>query len=445
VRRFRAASDLDRALARNVVLVSLFVAIAGVARLMQEMVIAWKFGAGAAVDAYYFVFAFLNWPVGVWSSVLVVLLVPTEARARRRSTAELTRFRSELLGLTLVTSCVVTVAAVVALGGLLQGGSFALSTHVREAAVAAVPVLAWLVPLGLPIGLLSTWILAAGRQTNTLVEATPAAVVIVFLLAAPEPTLGVLLWGTAAGFAMRLLVLGVLLGWRHEVPRPRLSFSAVAWNGFWRGGAAMVVGQVLLTITVLVDQVFAARLGDGAVATLAYANRIILMVQALTALVAQRASLPLLAESFADGGGQARRALPRWTLGMFVGGTSLAAAGWLLADPLVALLFERGAFSPADTARVSEVLVFGLVQLPFYLAGLVYVSAIAAQGHPALVGFAGVFGCVMKLTANWLFFPALELRGLQLATAVMYLSTFLFLHFASRPLAQAARRRSEGG
>jgi peptidoglycan biosynthesis protein MviN/MurJ (putative lipid II flippase) len=306
MRRLRALSDLDRALARNVLLVSLFVAIAGVARLGQEMAIAWKFGAGAEVDAYYFVSTFLNWPVGVWFSVLVVVVVPTEATLRRKGPGELMQFRSELFGLTLAAALVVTLVTLAAFGGLLYAGRLGLSHDVQDAAVATLPALAWLVPLGLPIGLLSAWIIAAGRHTNTLIEATPAIVVIVLLIAVPGPTFAVLLWGTAIGFAARLLVLGALLRWRNEMPRPRLAFAASAWAGFWKSSAAMVTGQVLITMTALVDQLFAARLGEGAVATLAYANRVILMVQALTALVAQRASLPLLAESFASGGAQDR-------------------------------------------------------------------------------------------------------------------------------------------
>lgn len=440
VDRLRLTNDLDRALARNVVLVTIFVAIAGVARLAQEMVIAWKFGTGAAVDAYYLVFTFLNWPVTVWFSVLVVVVVPIEARARRLGAGELTRFRSELFGLTLVASLAVTIAAVTTVHGLLQAGRFALSANAREAAVSTVPALAWLVPLGLPIGLLSTWILAAGRHTNTLVEATPALVIIAFLWAAPEPTLGVLVWGTAAGFAARLLVLALLLWWRNEIARPRLSFGSAAWHGFWRSSSAILAGQILMTTTVLVDQVFAARLGEGAVATLAYANRIILMVQALAALVAQRASLLVLAESFVEGGTQAHNAVPRWVLGMFIAGTTIAACGWLLAEPLVGLLFERGQFSPENTARVSNVLVFGLVQLPFFLAGLVYVSALAAQGRQTTIGLAAVAACAVKLTANWLLFPLLGLRGLQLATAAMYVCTFSIFHFASARPAQGARR-----
>ena len=256
---------------------------------------------------------------------------------------------------------------------------------------------------------------------------------------APQASIDALLWGTAVGFAARLVVLTVLLGWRNEIPRPRLSFGSSAWRSFWRGSSAILAGQILMTTTVLIDQAFAARLGDGAVATLAYANRIILMVQALTALIAQRASLPVLSESFADGGVQARTTVPRWALTMLLGGAALAAVGWLLAEPLIGMLFEHGRFLAADTARVSEVLAFGVIQLPFYLAGLIYVSALAAQGRQGIIGLAAVAACAVKLTANWLLYPVLELRGIQLATAAMYLCTLSIFHLASRRPAAGRR------
>jgi peptidoglycan biosynthesis protein MviN/MurJ (putative lipid II flippase) len=437
IHRLRAMSDLDRALARNVALVGVFVGIAGVARLAQEMAVAWRFGTGPAVDAYYFVLTFLNWPVGVWFSVLVAVIVPVEARLRREGSDALMRFRAELYGLTLAASLAVTLLTLAVFGGALHAGVLRVPERVREDAMAALPALAWVVLLGLPIGLLSTWIIAAGRQTNTLLEATPALVVVLVLLAVPEPTFVLLLWGTTAGFVVRLVLLQLVLRSRAEVPRPRFGFSAEAWSTFWKSSAAMVIGQVLLTLTALLDQLFAARLGEGGVATLAYANRIILMVQALTALVAQRASLPLLAESFAAGGEQTHRSVPRWTLAMLLGGTVLAVIGSALAVPVVTLLFERGHFSAADTARVSEVLVYGLVQLPFYLAGLVYVSVLVAQGRQSVLMWAGALGCGVKLAANWLLFPVLGLSGLQLATAAMYLSTLSLLYWAS---ARPARR-----
>jgi peptidoglycan biosynthesis protein MviN/MurJ (putative lipid II flippase) len=429
--RLRALGELDRALARNVLLLGLFVAVSGAAKLAQEMVIAWKYGASADVDAYYFVSTFLNWPVGIWFSVLVTVVVPLEAGLRRQGADEVPRFRAELLGFTLSASIVVTLVAVGAFGPLLAAGMLGLGRNAQQSATSALPVLAWLVPLGLPIGLCSAWIIAAGRHTNTLLEGVPATVVIGVLLVATRPGIEVLLWATAAGVALRLIVLGALLRRRGELPRPRFAFAATAWGSFWRASAAMVVGQVLITVTALVDQLFAARLGEGAVATLSYANRIILMAQALMALIVQRATLPLLAESFQRGAAQARRALPRWTGAMFLCGAVLAGLGWLLATPLIALLFERGAFTPDDTARVSQVLAWGLLQMPFYLAGLVYVSFFAAQSLQAKIALAAAIGCATKLAANALLVPRMGLSGLQLATAAMYLGTFLFLHWTS--------------
>jgi hypothetical protein len=52
---------------------------------------------------------------------------------------------------------------------------------------------------------------------------------------------------------------------------------------------------------------------------------------------------------------------------------------WPLADWVVKLLFQRGAFSEANTAQVAELLQLLLLQVPFYFFGLVMVSALSSR------------------------------------------------------------------
>ena len=50
--------------------VALFVLLGSLVRAGKEMAIAYRYGVSAEVDAYLFVFNLVNWPVGVWFSVL---------------------------------------------------------------------------------------------------------------------------------------------------------------------------------------------------------------------------------------------------------------------------------------------------------------------------------------------------------------------------------------
>ena len=64
-----------QAIARGMVLVVLFVFFGKLAGAAKEVAIAWRYGVSEEVDAYLLVLNLVSWPVGVWFSVLTVVLV----------------------------------------------------------------------------------------------------------------------------------------------------------------------------------------------------------------------------------------------------------------------------------------------------------------------------------------------------------------------------------
>lgn len=115
----------------------------------------------------------------------------------------------------------------------------------------------------------------------------------------------------------------------------------------------------------------------------------------LSALVIGRAMLPVLSD--AGNARDVRILAQRWS--QLLALTGLIA--WLMllvvGKPLVALLFERGAFSAHDTAAVSGVLIVLAAQLPFYLGGIVLVQGIGAIRKSSVLFIAAVIGLFTKL------------------------------------------------
>ena len=73
----------------------------------------------------------------------------------------------------------------------------------------------------------------------------------------------------------------------------RLCHRSAEWRSLYSGVLLMGLGQLLITATIPIDQGFAARLGEGSVATLGYANRIVTLFDGLGTIVAGRALLPV--------------------------------------------------------------------------------------------------------------------------------------------------------
>jgi putative peptidoglycan lipid II flippase len=429
IRRHFANPDSEhRQIAQGFLWISLFVFIGKLAGASKEMAIAWRYGVSPKVDAYVFLFNLISWPVSIWFSILTVVLVPLVASLNRNTPVELPRFKAELLGLTLLFGAALGVLAWLGMPALLRSGWLQLSGQAFEDALELSSGLALLAPFGVLISLFSAWMLAEGKHRNTLLEAIPALTLLGFLVfpsgLMPEP----LLWGSVAGFALHMAALSIPLHQRGQLPAVQFLQRSPAWQMFWSGIGIMAVGQVLTSITTLIDQFFAVGLNTGALSTLSYANRILALVLGLGATAIGRATLPIFSEAQASGSITINQLALHWSKLMFVFGLVVLCIGWVAAPWGVSLLFQRGAFTAQDAQAVTQLLRLMLIQVPFYYAGLVLVSALAAKKRHTLIALSGAANLLWKLPLALFLFPVYQLNGLIMSTVLMYaLSAILLL------------------
>jgi peptidoglycan biosynthesis protein MviN/MurJ (putative lipid II flippase) len=128
----------------------------------------------------------------------------------------------------------------------------------------------------------------------------------------------------------------------------------------------------------------------------------------------------------------------KWVAVMLGLGVAVALAGWLLAEPGVRLLFERGAFGPASTAAVAGTLRFAVLQVPFYFAGLVLVSVLSTLRLYGQIAVGAAFNLAIKLVVGWWLVRHAGLPGLVLSTALMYALSAAWLALAVRRAAAKA-------
>ena len=272
-RRVSNAHPDHHAIARGMVWVALFVFVGKLAGAAKEMVIAYRYGVSAEVDAYLFLFNLISWPYSVWFSILTYVLVPLAARIRQDASNELPRFRAELFAFALVLGCDLALIFWFGLPRLLRSSWLGLSISTVSIATDIVPSMVALAPLGILVSLFSAWMLSSGRHANTLLESVPALAILVTLLILPSDGVEPLVWGTLAGFICHVASLAVPLAWRGEIERPRFTSHSPQWPAFWQGFGIMLVGQTLMSFIGIVDQFFAARLDTGAIATMILKQR----------------------------------------------------------------------------------------------------------------------------------------------------------------------------
>jgi peptidoglycan biosynthesis protein MviN/MurJ (putative lipid II flippase) len=430
--RLAAVHDNHRRIASGAALIAALMVVAKLFVAGREIAIAWRYGVGVTVDAYQLSLTVTIWLPMMLTSVMTVVLVPRLVGLREDGPAR-GRFIAELNGTVLLLGIAVALLTFIAapLASLLLASAndrptFELTSRMSRAMS---PVALFLIG----VGYLSARLQSRERFAYSVTEAVPA-LAIALLVTGMLPIGGTapLVWGTLAGFFLQALLLAAMVA-RGDGPLGSISFRhrSPQWGSLYASAAIMAAAQSVMALSIPVDQAFAARLGSGAVATLGYASRIVILVTGLGAAVLARALLPVLSRTIIDGEHRlGARQAKQWAWLLFSVGTAIALAIWVLAGWGISLLFERGAFSATDSAAVARVLRFGAIQLPFYFGGLALVQWLAAsQRYGALFAIA-CSAVLLKVSLNVLLTPALGLVGIMLATAAMYALSFAFQYFS---------------
>jgi putative peptidoglycan lipid II flippase len=418
----QALSLEDRQIATSAIRVALFVLAAKVVAAGKEMAVAWRYGVGDLVDAYQVANTLMLWLPGTLGAAMTVVLIPLLVSLKDK-TEDRHEFLAELRANSVLAGILMSGVALFLIPTLLPLVASGLSERAQGFVWDFCIGLLLPTALSLLITLNSVRLMAVQRQWNTLFEGLPALMILVFVLLWPEGGfVAPLLWGTLLGYVLQSLLISRLAARQAGgVPGFRFSFQSPQWVISRNFIGMMLLGQFLMSWVAPIDMAAAVQLGEGAVAQLGYAERLLSLLLSLGALAISRAVLPVFSTMAAEGNWQRLRDVSiRWGVLMFLMGLFVAALAWAFAPWGVRLLYERGAFSAEDTIKVVEVFRWGLTRLPFYFSGLIFFQLLASQRMFALIAFFAFTCGASKYFLNQFFAGSFGVSGINLATGVMY-------------------------
>jgi len=180
-----------------------------------------------------------------------------------------------------------------------------------------------------------------------------------------------------------------------------------------------VLGNSTAQIASFIDTSLASFLAAGSVSYLFYANRIFQLPFAIIALAITTALFPTIAKAIKNENNDlAYRNLHKsfWLLNALLGISVLG--GMLLAEPIIWLLFERGAFSIQDTHNTADVLMMYMIGLlPFGLAKLFSLYLYAMHKHIKAAKIAAI-SLIVNIIFSVLLMKPLGAAGLALAGSI---------------------------
>lgn len=273
-----------------------------------------------------------------------------------------------------------------------------------------------------------------------------ACIVVVTIALAPAPQLVPDLQGNPSLFPFALErpasgIFAVALGWligaaaQMALQLPGLRLRRLRLSFRWRHPAlksiAVLYAPVMLSLVMdtLVIRPFsyniASQTGDGGIAYMNWATTLIQFPQGLVATAISVAILPTLASQSARMTAAAQRAF-KDTLGLGLRLTTAlilpAAAGlFVLAVPIIALLFEHGAFAAADTEITARALRLYLIGLPFAAIDLLLVYAFYARKDTLTPALIGLVSLAVYMLAALVLFDAYGLFSLMIADSLKHL------------------------
>jgi putative peptidoglycan lipid II flippase len=180
-----------------------------------------------------------------------------------------------------------------------------------------------------------------------------------------------------------------------------------------------IVGLAAVQVNIIVNLVLAVREGTGAVSWLNYAFRLMYLPIGLFGVSIATAAVPALGRHAARGDRVEMRRTVSHGLRLMLMLNVPATVGLIaLAAPIVGLIFERGRFTPDDTAATAAALAFYAPGLIGYSAVKLAVPAFYAlrdSRTPVMVSVATV---AVNIVLNLMLARLLGFRGLALGTAL---------------------------
>lgn len=216
-------------------------------------------------------------------------------------------------------------------------------------------------------------------------------------------------------FGLKLSRLRFVLNWRH----PALRSIALLY---------MPVMFSLIIDTLIIRPVsynLASNTGRGSISYMNWATTLIQFPQGLVATAISLAILPTLASQAVTRESSQIRAF-KDTLGLGLRLTTTlivpAAVGlWVLANPIIALLFEHGEFGSVDTNITALALRLYLIGLPFAAIDLLLVYAFYARKDTVTPAVVGVLSLVVYLAAAIALLPRYGLYSLMIADSFKHI------------------------
>jgi putative peptidoglycan lipid II flippase len=266
-----------------------------------------------------------------------------------------------------------------------------------------------------------------------------------------EPIIGVwhaswgvsaLAWGTLAGTVAELLLLMWAVRARREPVRISFRFGDPRLRRVLALMVPIAITLGILSFNALIDVYFAQFVSARAAAELHYSFRLYTLPQGIFAVTIGTVLFPSLSRfAAAHDTARFRETLSTGVRQMIF--VSLPFLAWftVLAVPIVRVIFQRHAFSAADTSAVAPVLAAFAVGLTFANVNMMFNRGFQSLQRPWLPLYVGLANLALNAQLDWALMGPLGSTGIALSTSLVSVFNNLALAYLLRGVLTGEVRR----
>lgn len=407
--------------------VSFFTFISRILGLTRDVVLAWAFGATRVADAFYVAFRIPNMLRRlVAEGALTIAFVPVfteNLKKSRRDAKEAASVVFTYLSLFLV---VITVAGVLFAPWIVKIVAWGFSSISEEKYELTVHLTRIMFPYILLISLVA---LAMGILNSLKRFAAPAASPILLNLGI---IFGALVLDKFFDLPAEGLAIGVIIGGicqlALQIPFLAKEGMLPRFNFNWRHPALKgllvlmipaAFGAAVYQFNVLVITFLASFLPDGSVSYLWYADRVSEFSIGIFSIAVATAVLPTLSDHAAKKDIESLKTTMNFGLRLALLIDIPAAIGlYILALPIVRVLFERGEFTDATAIATAGALVFFAFKIPFVSGARNLVPGFFALKDAKTPVYTSLVAVIVNAICAYLLMGPMAHRGLALALVI---------------------------
>ncbi len=422
-------------LGRSTALFSFWTAVSRVAGLVREILAAALFGTVGTINAFVIAFQVPNLlrslvADSAISAAMVPIYTQLQEQGRNRDAQRLVGALASVVTLGLGA---ITVLAIIISPWMMPLFAPGLDASLQDDVVWLAQLMFPIVPLLGLTGIVSGVLQAEGRFTPTaFVPVLWNAVIIVALgvfapFAPPDNRIWIYALGILAGTLAQLLYLLPKLSGLGPFP-----ISLGLGNRLVRRVLVLMlpvtVGLGLININAVVDGIFATLVSDQAPRAIDAAFRLYILPQGVFSVAIATVLFPTISRMAANKDFPGLRdSVASGLRQIFFLLLPASAFLMVLAEPVVRLVYQRGAFDGYSTLITSDALFFFTIGLVFNGASLLLIRAFFSLQQPWLPTAVAGAGVLLNAGLNAILYQPLGVGGIPLSTSITSLATFLVL------------------